>query len=291
MQSLLLNLTEVIQTLSKPFLKWAGGKHYALSDIIGFQPNASKRLVEPFVGSASVALGVDIQDFLLCDINHDLINLYHHLVENGNEFIEDCLKLFSLDTLNDATYYKFRDEFNTSTDLYRKSCLFVYLNRHCFNGLMRYNASGLFNTPVGKYKSVNFPEKQMMSFVNKLKNAEFMVSDFRNTFEKVVSGDFVYCDPPYVPLGKTTFTAYAKGGFSSQDQIDLADCCRKAADRGAVVVVSNHDTKEARDLYSNSDSIYGLNVKRTIGGKGSVRGDVGEILVLYGVKTTGLFDD
>jgi DNA adenine methylase len=235
-------------------------------------------------------MGVDIPNFLLCDINNDLISLYQHLVLKEQEFINDCRVLFCQENLASEAYYALRDEFNTSTDSYRKSCLFVFLNRHCFNGLMRYNASGLFNTPIGKYTSVHFPEKQMIFFANKFRNAEFMVSDFRTTFEKVVAGDFVYCDPPYVPIGKTTFTAYSKGGFSAEDQTQLSACCRKAADNGAVVVVSNHDTPESRDLYANADCIYGLNVKRTIGGKGSVRGDVGEVLVVYGAKPTGLFE-
>jgi len=277
--------------MNKSFLKWAGGKHYAIDSITSFQPNDSKRLVEPFVGSAAVAIGININNFLLCDVNQDLISLYKHLISNPQKFIQDCRSLFTEGNNIDGAYYDFRKEFNTSEDSYRKSCLFIFLNRHCFNGLMRYNSSGLFNTPFGKYHHPYFPEKEMRFFAEKFKDSKFCHCDFRKTFEEVVEGDFVYCDPPYVSIGKTnaSFTAYAKGGFSSSDQIQLATCCRQAADRGAVVVVSNHDTPESRDLYSNADDIYELDVKRTIGGKGAIRGAVGEVIVVYGRQAEGLF--
>jgi DNA adenine methylase len=278
--------------MNKPFLKWAGGKHYAIDNINAFKPNNSKRLVEPFVGSASVSIGININKFLLCDVNQDLVSLYKHLVSDPKKFIQDCRSLFVEGNNKDDVYYSLRKEFNTSEDSYRKSCLFVFINRHCFNGLMRYNASGLFNTPFGKYHHPYFPEKEMLFFADKFKNTEFKQCDFRKTFEQVVEGDFVYCDPPYVSIGKTSasFTAYAKEGFSADDQIQLANCCRQAADRGAVVVVSNHDTPESRGLYINADDIISLDVKRTIGGKGSVRGDVREVLVVYGKQPTGLFE-
>ena len=110
--------------MNKPFLKWAGGKHYAIDNINAFKPNNSKRLVEPFVGSASVSIGININKFLLCDVNQDLVSLYKHLVSDPKKFIQDCRNLFVEGNNKDDVYYSLRKEFNTSEDSYRKSCLF-----------------------------------------------------------------------------------------------------------------------------------------------------------------------
>ena len=217
--------------------------------IYELKPQWCSRLVEPFVGSASVALNVPASKYLLADVNRDLISVYQNLVEHGTSFIRACQVLFCPENNTEEAYVRMRKEFNTTVDAHRKACLFVYLNRHCFNGLMRYNATGGFNTPFGRYRDPRVPTSDMQKFLSRLSQAEFVVSDFRPIMEQTGSGDFVYCDPPYVPLNETGFTAYAKGGFSPKDHADLVAQCLEAAKRGAVVVVSNHDNQETRELY------------------------------------------
>lgn len=277
------------KVLNKPFLKWAGGKSQIAGMIAAHAPRTAFRLVEPFVGSASFALNVNgASGHLLADVNPDLIGLYRSLIAGGNDFVGECRSLFVPGNNTREAYDRLRDEFNSSSDERRRACLFVYLNRHCFNGLMRYNSSGMFNTPFGRYRSPSLPENSMRRFLIILGNARFVLSDFRPVMSMAGAGDFVYCDPPYVPVGDTGFTAYSKGGFSLDDHRDLAGLCREASGRGATVVVSNHDAPWIRDLYVGA-SIRELKVKRTIGGKDVPRVAADELLAVY--SGTGQTED
>ena len=265
----------------KPFLKWAGGKSRIAHKIDDCIPSSTRRIIEPFVGGTSVSLRISANSYLLADTNSDLISTYKYLVENPARFIGDCQVLFDGSFNSSQKYYELREEFNTSSDSYRRACIFVYLNRHCFNGLIRFNANGHFNTPFGKYELPKFPHKEMRLFAERFKVAEFLVSDFRMTMTKAGQGDFVYCDPPYTPIGKLGFTAYAKGGFLVKDHEDLVVCCQEAAKRGACVVISNHDTPETRVLYTGATELFTLNVKRTISCKGDARYAAAELIAVY----------
>ena len=266
----------------KPFLKWPGGK-YRLTERICQKLDTGQRLVEPFAGSAAVFLNTDYDAYLIADSNPDLINLYRQLKEEGETFIEYCRDLFVPDNNNKNVYYKLRDEFNDSRDRRRKSALFVYLNRHCYNGLCRYNSRGQFNSPLGRYTKPRFPAKEMYHFYLKSSDAEFIHSRFPETLQQVRTGDVVYCDPPYIPLSKTSyFTDYASGGFSWEDQVDLVDRAGKLARRGIQVVISNHNTSASRRLYRDGGAvIQSFSVRRTISCQIKNRGMVGEILAVF----------
>ena len=272
--------TAAATTGVRPFLKWPGGK-YRLVSRIRAALGPGKRLIEPFVGSAAVFLNTDYDAYLLADSNSDLINLYSHLREEGQTFIDDCQDLFDTEHNLAKTYYALRDEFNGSRDRRRKSVLFVYLNRHCYNGLCRYNASGGFNTPFGRYTKPSFPEQRMQVFAGHGSNTEFIHADFLDTMRRARKGDVVYCDPPYQPLSRTaSFTAYATGTFGWEEQVALADAARKAAKRGAQVVISNHDTPEIRALYQGA-RIENFPVWRSISRDIHNRNDVGELLAVF----------
>ncbi len=117
-----------------------------------------------------------------------------------------------------------RQLFNQTTDPYQRSLLFLFLNRHCYNGLCRYNQSGFFNVPFGKYKKPYFPEAELEAFAEKAKKATFVCMDYQQLFAQLPAEAAVYCDPPYVPLSKTaSFTSYAKNSFNLDDQADLAN--------------------------------------------------------------------
>lgn len=264
----------------KPFLKWAGGK-YKIIDKVKAKLPKGQRLVEPFVGSGAVFMNTDYDRYLLADSNADLINTFKCLQTQGASFIEYAKQLFVPENNQEAVFYALRQEFNEIQDVRRKSALFLYLNRHCFNGLCRYNGSGKFNVPFGRYASPMFPEKEMIAFFEKSHKAEFIIAPFEETLEAVQNDDVVYCDPPYVPLSTTSnFTAYTKGGFSLDEQLSLAAYANALMARGVAVVVSNHDTLFTREAYAAA-SIEAFDVQRFISSKASERKTAGELLAVF----------
>ena len=158
------------------------------------------------------------------------------------------------------------------------------MNRHGYNGLCRYNKSGGFNVPFGKYKKPYFPEQELNFFADKAQSATFVCESYRQTFARVQPNDVVYCDPPYVPLSKTaSFTSYAGNGFGLDEQADLANVAEEVTSsvEKATVLISNHDTIWTRKIYEHAEKIKKLKVARTISQKGSNRKKVGELLALY----------
>ena len=156
----------------KPFLKWAGNK-YQIVERIKEQLPPGKRLIEPFVGSGAVFVNTTYDAYLLADANGDLIQLYQHLQAEGDEFIAYAQQFFVAKTNTKEQFYHFRTEFNRTDDTRYKSALFVYMNKHCFNGLCRYNQKGEYNVPFGRYKKPYFPEKELRFFHQHAQNAEF----------------------------------------------------------------------------------------------------------------------
>ncbi len=268
----------------RPILKWPGGKFRLVPAIAAALPEGA-RLVEPFAGSGAVFLNTHYAHCLIADANPDCIQFHQALATNGSAFITRCRALFSPESNSRDEYLRRRDQFNQlPQNNPERAALFLYLNRHGYNGLIRYNASGSFNVPFGRYSKPYFPETEMLAFLDKLQTATviFSTADFRDTFRQVKKHDIVYCDPPYIPLSATAnFTTYAGAVFKQADQEALAICAEKAAQKGATVVISNHDSKEARHLYRNADEIRPLTVRRSISCHGGKRNAVGEILALY----------
>lgn len=172
-----------------------------------------------------------------------------------------------------------RTEFNTTIDKRLKAALFVYLNRHCFNGLMRYNQDGLFNTSFGEYRKPYFPDAEMLAFASKAQTANIICSNYTDTMASAVPGDVVYCDPPYVPLSVTaSFTKYHSTGFGRLDQENLVDMARELAKKGIPVIISNHDTDFVQSLYAGAN-IISFQVQRSISCQ--TRGKAPELLALF----------
>ena len=242
-----------------------------------------KRLIEPFVGSGAVFLNTDYASYLLADANPDLIDLYSRLAEEETDFISYCSRFFNHRTNTREYYYAYRKEFNKTRNARRKSALFLYLNRHGYNGLCRYNGKGEFNTPFGRYDKPYFPEKEMREFVRRAGRVTLQQDPFDATMADAQPGDAVYCDPPYVPLSATAhFTGYHAGGFTWEDQVRLADLACKLADRRVQVVISNHDTEEIQDLYETRGArISRFKVRRNISRDGDNRKEVGELLAVF----------
>jgi len=268
---------------TKPFLKWAGGKYRVLDKILQELPTGA-RFVEPFAGSCAVYLNVNFPKALVCDLNSDLISLYRYVQQEGEDFIQYCASFFTSENNTRSSYIALRDRLNASFEARERAALLLYVNRHAFNGLIRYNSKGGFNVPFGKHKKPYFPLEEMRAFYRKTRSTttEFMVADFRSVFASLKPGDVVYCDPPYMPLSQTSsFTAYAGNAFRVQDQNDLAACARHAWEKGIHVVLSNHDTETTRNLYSLA-TLKRFTVQRFISCDGNNREAAPELLAVYG---------
>jgi len=265
----------------RPFLKWAGNKYAILDKIIPLLPEKSKRLIEPFVGAGALFVNTHYESNLLCDINPDLIDLYQILQNEGDVFIGYVEEFFKPENNDSKIFYKYRDCFNQTEDKREKSALFIYLNRHGFNGLCRYNSKGKFNVPFGAYKKPYFPRDEMRWFYQKSKNAIFCCGDFEVVLKKATKGDAIYCDPPYTPLSKTaSFTSYAGNKFGINQQQRLANWANKLSQKGIKVLISNHNTPFIQDVYSKA-TITELEVQRFISANGKKRGKASEVLALF----------
>jgi DNA adenine methylase len=272
-----LNKTQAI----RPFLKWAGNKYRVIERIKKLLP-AGSRLIEPFTGSAAVFLNTDYEHYLLSDTNPDLINLYNILKQEGNKFINYCKRYFNGNYNNAESYYLLRDRFNHCKNPRQKAALFVYLNRHGYNGLCRYNAKGGYNVPFGRYQNPYFPQKEMLAFHHKAQKAEFTVMSFETTMANTRPGDVIYCDPPYVPLSNSAnFTSYSAGGFNLDKQRQLAQLAEETAQRGIPVLISNHNTSFTQQTYQTATYRDTFQVRRYISCNGENRQNAGEVLALF----------
>lgn len=263
----------------KPFLKWAGSKYRCLDNILTSLPKAN-RMIEPFAGSAAVFINTNYPCYLLADSNKDLIALFHHLRQEGAGFIDYCERLFHTNN-SSQKYYQLRDRFNLCDNSRQRAALFVYLNRHGYNGLCRYNQKGIYNVPFGRYSKPYFPREEMLNFQQKSLCAEFANTDFRETFKKALPGDLIYCDPPYSPLAQNSnFSTYTNKKFGEEEHISLATLAREHAKRGITVVISNHDTPFTRHHY-RFGAIKSFPVRRSISCNGNQRVTVQELLAVF----------
>jgi len=272
--------------MRKSFLKWAGGKTQSLKiilaevycDIEFLEAQKISKFVEPFVGSGVVFLNVEAEEYIINDINSDLINVYNTLKSDGEYYIKEAKNVFSK-AVDETSFYELRETFNESKDAFEKAILFLYLNKLCFNGLCRYNKSGKFNVPYGNPSTIYFPEKQLNSTMIKLERTEIYNKPFQDIFDLIKKGDTIYCDPPYVSLSDiSSFTDYSSDGFTNKEQLELAKLAEKSK---AKVLISNHDTKFSRKIYKNSNKLTELEIKRFISADGDKRKPVKELLVVY----------
>lgn len=247
-------------------LKWVGSKSRIIDRLKDHFP-AGTRLVEPFVGSGSVMLNTDYRRYLLGDINKDVINFHMHCRDNTAELLDDAMLLF--DVCNtEKEYYRLRELFNDTKDLEstERSALFLYLNRHCFNALCRYNKAGNFNVPYGKYEKPYLPTDEIVSFAEKAGDAVFVEQTWIDTLQQVRHGDVVYVDPPYIPVSATSsFTNYAKEGFGLPEQKELAETLLALGEYGIPIIASNSIAPLALELYKDF-KITTINAPRSVGG-------------------------
>jgi DNA adenine methylase len=266
---------------ARPFLKWVGGKSRLLDYLLPKLPTGSQ-LIEPFVGGGSVFLGANYERYVLGDTNEHLIELYQAVKTNPDAFMAVAEKFFVGENLSPERYNELREQFNTERDPLVRGALFLYLNKHGFNGLCRYNKSGKFNVPFGWANRVpSFPHIEIRTFAQKAKAATFVHGDFVELMSLAKVGDVVYCDPPYLDRDNAqSFKAYGANKFDIARHRELADCARRLSASGIPVAISNHDCTAARELYADAD-IHTLFARRSVSATTERRGDVAEIIAIY----------
>jgi len=307
----IVNKKLISDSLAKPFLKWAGGKGQLLERFRDFYPEDIKKglitsFYEPFIGGGAVFFDVaqrfNIQSAFLYDINEELILTWRVIQQDVYPLIEilDSLRE-KYEKLNDEKqsefYYKVRADFNRnlvrinyskqSEHWILRAAQIIFLNKTCFNGLFRFNQKGEFNVPAGKYKNPTILDEQNLINVSKLLEiAEIKRAGFETVEHDLAENSFVYFDPPYRPISKTSgFTSYSKFKFEDDEQEQLADLFHRLHKKGIKQMLSNSDPKNNNPNDNFFDEIYkGFNIsripaRRMINSDASKRNAINEIIV------------
>jgi len=270
-----------IVDVPKPFLKWVGGKRQLILQMNDYFPKEFNKYIEPFLGGGAIFFYLLPETAILIDVNKELINTYNIIKNNVSELIKSLKK-----HKNEKDYYyevrskdRNPEEYSKLSDV-NKASRTIYLNRCCFNGLYRVNSKGQFNVPFGKYKNPKFCDKENLFASHKaLKNVLLINDSFEKCLDFAEKDDFIYFDPPYVPISRSAnFTSYTKGNFSKEDQIRLFNVYKNLDERGCKVMLSNSYSDFILGLYKD----YQINIlyaKRAINSDGSKRGKIKELLI------------
>lgn len=271
---------EKLREETYPIVKWVGGKRQLMFELLKNMPKDYNRYFEPFIGGGALFFELQPNNAYISDMNEELINLYQVVRDNVDELItnlqkHDISKEYFMEIRNiDRT-----EEYQNWSDI-KKASRFIYLNRTCFNGMYRVNSKGEFNVPFGHYKNPRIlDENNLINCSHLLQRTEIKQADFSEILKKVKKGDFVYFDPPYVPLSETSsFTSYTKDGFDIDMQFKLRDVCDELDCMGVKFLLSNSDTKLVNELYENYN-IKKVFASRQINANADGRGKITEVLV------------
>jgi len=278
-------------SVAAPFLKWAGGKRSILPEILPLIVDPGHRIEtyhEPFVGGGAVFFALaalapggarPFREAILADTNAELISCYSTVRSD----VEGVLSALHEHRDGEEYFYRVRDMVPEKIEALspaRRAARTIYLNRNGFNGLFRVNRSGRFNVPFGKYTRLRTVSAERLRAASQaLRHATLRVCDFEDCVASAGPSDFVYFDPPYVPLSRSSsFTAYGPQGFGEAEQRRLAELLRRLGRRGVRALLSNSDCPFTRGLYAGLPTIR-LQVRRSINSVASGRGGVSELLV------------
>ncbi|MDE6789242.1 MAG: DNA adenine methylase [Ruminococcus sp.] len=284
----------------KPFIKWAGGKGQLLGIIREKYPETINKYCEPFVGGGAVLLDVlanfKPEEVLINDINHELINAYIHIRDNTEDMIDSLTdmqeKFWNMNSNQQKEYFyiqraKFNDGIRNNIHDVSMAILFIFLNKTCFNGLYRVNSQGFYNVPVGSYRKPHICDPDNIRIISSLlQNVKIKCGDYSKCSDFVDENTFVYIDPPYRPLNKTSsFNSYHENKFGDEQQIQLAKFLELLSQKGAKILASNSDPKNINenddffdDIYKNFN-IARVKAKRMINSRGSGRGNLNELII------------
>lgn len=260
-----------------PFVKWAGGKRQLLSQIRERMPEKYNNYFEPFVGGGAVFFELLPEKALINDINRALINAYRRICNSPKDFLSS-INMLDADMSEDGKkyYYALREHYNDKlmreefdTEL---AALFVFLNKHCFNGLYRVNGKGLFNVPYNNSRAASVEEELIYAVSEHLQGVTITDGDFEAACQTAQKGDFIFIDSPYAPLNPTSFESYTKEGFDVESHKRLAKLFEELTNRGCFCMLTNHNTDFINDLYGGKGyKIDVVDVKRMINADASNR--------------------
>jgi DNA adenine methylase len=266
------------------FLKWAGGKLQLIEQFENLFPHNFRNYYEPFVGSGAVFFYVKSKlkpdKVILSDTNEELINCFVVVKDRPSELVE--LLLNHRKKHSKEYYYEVRSIESNTLDSVNRAARLIYLNKTCFNGLYRVNSKGQFNVPFGDHKNPSIFDKNTLFQASQLlQDVHLQVMTFEKVLDFVEKDDFVYFDPPYIPLSKTSsFTRYSKSDFSTREQKRLSEVFEILDSRGCFVMLCNSDHALTRELYGAYEkNIVRVRAKRMINSVGSKRGAINEVVV------------
>ena len=272
----------------KPLIKWAGGKRQIAPELFSRFPSEWNHgtYVEPFIGGGAMFLHVAPRRALIADLNSRLYGFYLQVKTNPENLYTGILEI--ADEFNRTEeakkkdfYLSLRSTYNQSAeDSFESAILLYVLNKLCFNGLYRENSKGSFNVPFGQKKKLSYlDEEELLSVSKALSETTILNADFEMTIEKAVQGDFVYLDPPYIPIDATSsFTSYHSNGFGIEEQGRLAASMLKMKSAGINAMCSNSDTPLTREIYKGLNMVA-IQAPRMVSAKASGRGSVSELVI------------
>ncbi|CAI2554763.1 Modification methylase DpnIIA [Apilactobacillus kunkeei] len=268
----------------KPITKWVGGKRQLLGELNKFKPDTFNTYFEPFVGGGAFLFNLAPENAVINDFNADLVNLYK-IVKNDPESL---LKILGKHAENNSKDYYLRlrelDRSNAIDKLsdVEKAARILYMLKVDFNGLYRVNKQNQFNVPYGRYKNPNIADRENIISVSNYfnqSNVDILNGDFEKAVENAQKDDFVYFDPPYVPVNPTSdFTSYTSKGFNISDQERLMALFFSLSEKGVRVMLSNSDVDLVRKMYRNAN-IHSVQANRFINSKSDKRGKIGEVII------------
>lgn len=270
-----------------PFLKWPGGKRQLLREIVKRLPKKYDRYIEPFVGGGTVFFELNQKNAIINDINPALINAYQQIKEHPYEFIEIVEEYDQGIIDGRRLYYDYikseynRKMLNGEYDL-ELSAMFVFLNKHCYNGLYRVNRMGLFNVPYNNLTNRSCERDNILLVSDLLQSATILCGDFQNACDYACSGNFVFIDSPYD--GKT-FTSYTKDGFDDKSHRRLSEVFDELTDKGVYCMLTNHNTQFISELYEKYNKSI-VTVRRSINSDPLNR--VGEEIIITNYELGGV---
>ena len=268
----------------QPFTKWTGGKRQLLGELRSYMPETYGRYFEPFVGGGALFFDLAPEQAVINDFNEELINAYRQIKNNPAELINLLIKHKEN---NSKDYYLAlrsadRDGRISRMTGVERAARILYMLRVDFNGLYRVNSKNQFNVPYGRYKNPKIVDVDLLYQISEYLNEndiEILQTDFAEAIKDAQTGDFVYFDPPYIPLNETSsFTSYTHEGFSYEEQIRLRNTFKELTERGVYAMLSNSSSPLVEELYKDFN-IYFVEAQRTNGAKSSSRGIISEIIV------------
>ena len=266
------------------FLKWAGGKLQLIEQFKNIFPRNFRNYYEPFIGSGAVFFYVKSKlkpnKVILSDTNDDLINCFVIVRDKPSELVESLLNHKKKHSRE--YYYAVRNIKSDSLDSVNRAARMIYLNKTCFNGLYRVNSKGQFNVPFGDYVNPSIFDKSILFQASQLlQDVHLQIMTFEKVLDFARKDDFVYFDPPYIPVSKTSsFTGYSKSDFAVKEQKQLSKVFRTLDSRGCFVMLSNSDHVLTRELYRDYEKNTAIvRAKRLINSVGTRRGAINELVV------------